>query len=70
MTNIYEIVDSFQIKNQRILVLNREYDSFAPEKKERVLIDGKEYVYRLSSIKTWIAIESNENFKGKQAQFI
>lgn len=70
MNNVYEIVDSFRLEDRCILVLDRDYDSFFPGKKEKVVIDGKEYAYMLNSIPKWVVIKSSSDFAGKQAMFI
>lgn len=61
----YEIIDDFQARNMRVLVLDREYE-FGNTK---LTIDGEEYRYTLNSIKNWVIIKSTKTFKGKTAVF-
>ena len=61
----YEIVDDFQARNMRVLVLDREYKVG----NTKLTIDGEEYRYILNSIKNWSIIESTKSFKGKTAVF-
>ena len=61
----YKIVDDFQARNMRVLVLDRGYKVG----NTKLTIDGEEYRYMLNSIKNWIIIESTKSFKGKTAVF-
>ncbi len=63
----YLIVDDFQVKNVRVLVLDSNYEfggRFA-----KAIINGKAYSYTLNSVKNWILIESAESFKNKRIKF-
>ena len=61
----YKIVDDFQVRRMRDLVLDREYKVG----NTKLTIDGEEYRYMLNSVKDWIIIESSKSFKGKTAIF-
>lgn len=61
----YEIIDDFQARNKRVLVLDRDYEVG----NTKLTIDGEEYYYALNSIDNWIIIESTKTFKGKTAVF-
>lgn len=61
----YKIVDDFQVRRMRVLVLDREYKVG----NTKLTIDGEEYRYMLNSVKDWIIIESSKSFKGKTAVF-
>ncbi len=71
MNNQYTIVDDSQAGNTniRVLVLDKDFDSFTTTTKWRALIDGKEYKFQLNSIPRWITIESKERFTGKMIEF-
>lgn len=72
MSNKYKIVDDFQAGPTaiRVLVLDRDFDSFCTAKKWRAVIDGKEYKFQLNSIRCWVTIESHDSFAGKMIEFI
>lgn len=61
----YKIIDDFQVRNVRVLVLDRDYELG----NTKLTIDGEEYYYAINSIKNWIIIESTKSFKGKTAVF-
>lgn len=61
----YEIIDDFQVRDVRVLVLDREYKVG----NTKLTIDGEEYRYTLNSIKNWVIIKSTKSFKGKTAVF-
>lgn len=61
----YKIIDDFQARNKRVLVLDRDYEVG----NTKLTIDGEEYRYTLNSIDNWIIIESTKSFKGKTAVF-
>ena len=67
MRDEYVIVDDFQVKQMRVLVLdsNYEFGDF-----NKVLIDGQNYSFTPNSIANWIVVKSTNNFKGKTAKFI
>lgn len=72
MSHIYEVVDDFQAGNTdiRVLVLNRDFDSFDSSIGEYVVIDGVRYPYSLNSVSRWISINSRDNFTGKTIEFV
>ena len=64
----YAIIDDFQVKNMRVLVLDSNYEfdgRFA-----KAIVEGEMYSYTLNSVKNWILIKSTDNFKGKKIKFI
>ena len=61
----YEIIDDFQARGSRVLVLDRNYDP----RIDKLTIDGEEYRYLTNSVRSWIIIKSTKSFKGKTAVF-
>lgn len=72
MNDQYRIVEDFQAgpSGVRVLVLDRDFDSFDTAKKWRAVIDGKEYKFGLNSIGRWVTIESEDSFTGKTIAFV
>lgn len=72
MNDTYKIIDDFQAgaSEIRVLVLDRDFDSFTTAKKWRAVINKKEYDFNLNSIASWITIKSKEKFTGKAVTFI
>ena len=68
----YKIIDDFQAgpTDIRVLVLDRDFDSFYHKKKWRALIDGVEYKFDLNSIPRWVLIKSHDSFIGKEVEFV
>lgn len=50
MNNTYQVVDDFQVGSMRVLVLDRDYDSFSPGI-QFAEIDGVRYPYALNSVR-------------------
>ena len=71
MRDTYKIIDDFQVGTTgiRVLVLDREFDSFVSAKKWKAVIDGTEYLFQLNSIPCWVTIESFDSFAGKTIEF-
>lgn len=71
MNNTYKIIDDFQAgpTDIRVLVLDRDFDSFASAKKWKAVIDGMEYPFQLNSIPCWATIKSHDSFTGKTVEF-
>lgn len=65
--NEYKIVDDFQVKDCRVLVLDSEYEFGHFDK---AIIEGKDFLYTLNSIKKWVIIKSFDCFKGKTIKFV
>ena len=63
----YLITDDFQVKNTRVLGLDRDFNSF---KFQKAMIDGKLFDYLINSVKSWILIKSHDSFKGKKVTFV
>ena len=63
----YLIVDDFQIKNFRVLVLDRDYEVGYFKK---AVVDGKLFDYTLNSIRSWVVVQSDRCFKGKKIKFL
>lgn len=69
MNNTYQVVDDFQVGSMRVLVLDRDYDSFSSGI-QFAEIDGVRYPYALNSVRAWVVIESSEVFQGKAVTFV
>ena len=67
MRDEYVIVDDFQVRQMRVLVLDSDYEFGGFN---RVLIDGRNYSFTPNSVMNWIVIKSMDNFKGKKAKFV
>ena len=69
--NSYNIVDDFQVRNVRVVVLDSEYE---PKNSNKALIGGKKYDYLPNSVPNWIVLqnisESLESLKGKLVEFV
>ena len=63
----YLVTDDFQVKNLRVLGLDRNFDSW---KFDKAVIDDKIFDYMPNSVKSFIAIKSHECFKGKKVSFV
>ena len=68
MPNEYQVVDDFQIKQMRVLVLDRDFNFEG--KQNKAVIDGEFFSYVPNSVRKWITIESEKKFKGKVITFI
>lgn len=66
MENRYLIIDEFKINGGKVITLDRPYEF---SNNHKAVIDGKQYDYYLNSIPDWIAIKSNDSFKGKELVF-
>ena len=62
----YLIVDDFQVRNVRVLVLDRDYEYGGFKK---AIVNGETYSYALNSVPNWVLIKSTDNFKGKNIKF-
>ena len=67
MRDEYVIVDDFQVRQMRVLVLDSDYEFGGFN---RVLIDEQDYSFAPNSVMNWIVIKSTDNFKGKTAKFV
>ena len=67
MRDEYVIVDDFQVKQMRMLVLDGDYEFGGFN---RVQIDGRNYSFAPNSVMNWVVIKSTDNFKGKMAKFV
>ena len=64
----YKVIDDFQVKDSRILGLDRaiEAESYMKE----VYIDGKRYEHQLNSVQRWIVLPGvHDSFIGKTVIF-
>lgn len=67
MRDSYCIVDEFRVKDQHVIVLDRDFDS---AKTRKAVIDGCEYEYCLNSVRRWIALKNSSGaFRGKTVDF-
>ena len=64
----YEIVDSFQVGNICVLVLDSDYEY--NKRFAKAIINGKLYSYTLNSIRNWVLLDIAGNFKGKKVKFV
>ena len=62
----YSIIDDFQAKNVRVLVLDRDYEYGGFNK---AVVGEEVYSYALNSVRNWVLIQSTESFKGKMIKF-
>lgn len=63
----YKVVEDFQVKDARILVLDRDYEYDGGSK---LKIRGKIYQFIPNSVRRWIVIKSNESFAGEKIEFV
>lgn len=68
MNDKYQIVDDFQVGKLRVLVLDRAFDSYSPDI-HSAEIDGVKYRFLLNSVRNWVSIESENEYKGKNVVF-
>ena len=68
MFDEYTVVDAFLIKDQQVLVLDREFN-IGKRYKGIVEIAGKSFKYQLNSVRNWVTIPNTESFKGMTAIF-
>lgn len=67
MRDEYIVIDDFNVRNMRVLVLDADYEYGGFN---RAVIDGHSYKFSLNSIPNWILIESTRTFKNKIVKFI
>ena len=63
----YKVVEDFQVKDARILVLDRDYEYDGGSK---LKIRGKISKFIPNSVRRWIVIKSNESFAGEKIEFV
>ena len=63
----YKVVEDFQVKDARILVLDRDYEYDGGSK---LKIRAKIYKFIPNSVRRWIVIKSNESFAGEKIEFV
>lgn len=63
----YTVVRDFQVKDRRVLVLDRAYECGNHSK---LVSDGVEYIFTLNSIDNWVIIKSSQSFVGKKISFV
>ena len=68
MSEKYKIIDDFQVKNFRVLVLDRDFN-LGRRHSSLVSINGKSFPYQLNSIRKWVVIKATGSFKGMVASF-
>ena len=71
MSNKYRIIDDFQAGNSeyRILVLDRNFESFEDASKQIAAIGGKEYKFSLNSVRSWVIIKARGSFSREDIVF-
>ena len=67
MGNRYLVKDEFEVKDGKVIVLDKPYEFGNYHK---AVVDEREYEYFLNSIPTWIAIKSRDSFLGKTVSFV
>lgn len=68
MTKQYTIVDEFNVKSSKIIVLNERLD-IADLKRSNIVIDNTIIPYGLTHNEKWLIVNSNNQFKGKKITF-
>lgn len=68
MDNQYIVVDEFNIKNAKVIVLN-EQPAIIDIKHSRIVIDNTIIPYGLTHNEKWLTVNSNKQFKGKKITF-
>lgn len=68
MTKQYTVVDEYNIKGSKIIVLNERLD-IADLKRTNIVIDNIIMPYGLTHNEKWIIVNSNHQFKGKNITF-
>ena len=68
MTKQYTVVDEYNIKNSKIIVLNERLD-IADLKRTNLVIDNIIMPYRLTHNEKLLIVNSNQQFKGKKITF-
>lgn len=64
----YGLVDSFQVNNSTVLVLDEEFD--LSTNAANVIIDGALYQFQLNSVRNWVIINKPVSVKSKTIDFI
>ena len=67
MKNKYLVIDEFEIRDNKVLVLNEECHS---TKGNGLFVDGETFKFALNSVRNWVVVNSKKSFKGKEIQFI
>lgn len=69
MINKYKIKDEFEVKDSKVLVLDkpRSIDDFDTSYIE---VDGKKYHYSLTHNEEWITVNTKSSFIGKEIVFV
>ena len=68
MTKQYTVVDEYNIKGSKIIVLNERLD-IADLKRTNIVIDNIIMPYGLTHNEKWLIVNSNYQFKGKNITF-
>lgn len=69
MKNKYKIKDEFEVKDSKVLVLDKprnidDYDT------SNIDVDGKKYHYSLTHNEEWIIVKTKSSFIGKEIVFV
>ena len=69
--NTYQIIDDLQVgeTERRVLILDRDFDSFESNAGNVVRIGEKEYKYDINSVHNIVVIKSRDSFTGITAVF-
>lgn len=68
MKSVYKILDSININNSQVLVMDRKRD-FNDWGSSVIIVDGVKYPFTRTHTDNWIIIKSNDNLVGKDAVF-
>lgn len=69
MKNKYKIIDEFEVKDSKVLVLDkpRSIDDFHTS---IIDVDGKQYHYSLTHNEEWIIVNTKSSLIGKEIVFV
>lgn len=69
MANKYTVVDEFKVKDNKILVLDKDR-SFQDFNTSKIVIDGESYSYGLTHNRRWITASLDKELRGKELTFM
>lgn len=69
MADKYIVVDEFEVKNRKIIVLDKDR-SFKDFNTSKINIDGKSYEYGLTHDRRWISVKTDMKLVGKELIFV
>ncbi|MBQ3007040.1 MAG: hypothetical protein IJD78_05700 [Clostridia bacterium] len=69
MKNTYTVIDEFDIKNSKIIVLDRRKD-VSDLCTSHILVDGNRVAVDCTHNETWFIVNERMSFKGKSVEFV